>query len=346
MFLQRILLSLAAVTAFALAPAHATPIGGPRSVGSFHSADDGASHAIIAKSNGDVVEAFWWDHTGVGSSTIAHFDNIAAVSGFWASWDGWRHAIVGLRNGQIWDVKFHPCCGIFPTLLTNLSGWGELKAISAWTDPQRHTNIAFLTRWGASSVLGVYQQGGGSPTTTTFVSFYANDSAIDVAGHHEVWNSTNMVTVAAGSPSRIEQIYWSNNQPPDRFIDIHAGTNTPWATRFPANQSAQTIVSLAASDQFCYFCPQWSGVEQIDLLTTTNQMKTFNVANGGGVLFDDWSFTYGPQVRSISGPYVTPVSAGYRRNTLTMMSNGDLWNMQAVWSSSTPSWTYRYIGNF
>jgi hypothetical protein len=343
---QRILLSLAAVTAFTSA-ADATPISGPRSVGSFFSNDDGASHAIIAKTNGDVLEAFWWDNTGVGSSVIAHFDNIAAVSGFYSSWDGYRHAIVGLHNGQIWDVHFNPCCGITPTLLTTLSGWGDLKSLSAWTDPQHHTNIAFLTRWGTSTAFALYQQGGGSPTTTTFVDFFANDSGIDVAGHHEIWNNTSMVTVAVGSPSRLAQISWGDNQRPDQFVDINAGSNIPWATRFPANQTAQTIVSLTASDAFCYFCQQWGGVEQIDLVTTANQMKTFNVNNGGGTLFDDWNFTYGPQVRSITGPFASPVSGGsYRRNTLVMMSNGDLWDMNPLWSSSAPQWTFRKIGTF
>jgi hypothetical protein len=340
------LLSLAAVTAVSVAPAHASPIAGPRSVGSFFTSDDGASHAIIAKTNGDVLEAYWWDNTGVSSSVIAHFDNIAAVSGFWSSWDGFRHAIVGLHNGQLWDVRFNPCCGITPTLLTTLTGWGDLKSLSAWTDPQHHTNIAFLTHWGTSNALAVFQTGGSTPTTTNFIGFYPNDSAIDVAGHHEVWNNTSMVTVAAGSPSRLAQISWGDNQRPDQFVDINPGTNTPWATNFPANEGAQTIVSVGASDQFCYFCPQWGGVEQMDLVTSDNWMKTFNVSNGGGQLFDDWHFVYGPQVRSLSGPFVSNASGGFRRNTLVMMSNGDLWDMHQLWSSTKPTWTYRLVGTF
>jgi hypothetical protein len=104
--------------------------------------------------------------------------------------------------------------------------------------------------------------------------------------------------------------------------------------------------NLSATDQFCYFCSQWGGVEQIDLVTTANQMKTFSVSNGGGLQFLDWSFTYGPQVRSISGPFLSPVTGNQRRNTLVMMSNGDLWDMDPVLTSGTPSWAFRLIGTF
>jgi hypothetical protein len=346
MSLQRICLSLVTI-ALAASTAKAALISGPRSVGSFFTSDDGASHAIIGKSNGDVVEAFWFEGTGVGSSVIAHFDNIAAVSGFWSSWDGYRHGIVALHNGQIWDVRYHPCCGIFPTLLTNLSGWGDIKSMSAWTDPQQHTNIAFLTHWGTGNVLGVYQQGGNTPVSTTFVNIYQNDSAIDVTGHHEIWNATSMVSVAIGAPSHLEQIYWTDNQTPSNFFDILPNTNVPWATQFPGpGQPPQTVVSLSATDQFCYFCPQWGGAEQMDLVTSANQMKTFSVNNGGGLLFQDWNFVYGPLTRSITGPFLSPVGSSFRRNTLVAMSNGDIWDMNPMLSTGTPSWTFRFIGTF
>lgn len=352
--LQRFTLSLAlsfalSVTAVALTAgsASAALIGGPRSIGSFYTSDDGASHAIIGRSNGDVVEAYWWEGSGVSWSTIAHFDNIAAVGGFWSSWDGFRHAIVALHNGQLWDVRFHPCCGIFPTLLANLAGWGDFKSIAAWTDPQRHTNVAFLTHWGLGNVLGVHQQGGNTPTTTTFVNIYQNDSAIDVAGHHEITNATSMVTVAIGAPSHLEQVYWLDNQGPGNFFDILPNTNVPWATQFPgAGQPAQTIVSLSATDEFCFFCPQWGGAEQIELVTSANQQKTFSVSNGGGLEFQDWNFVYGPQTRSISGPFLSPANASYRRNTLVAMSNGDIWDMNPMLSAGVPSWTFRFIGTF
>ncbi|HEY5948748.1 MAG TPA: hypothetical protein VIV40_24825 [Kofleriaceae bacterium] len=335
---------MSALSVFALAPAHATPIAGPRSIGSFFSSDDGASHAIIAKTNGDVVEAYWWDNGGLGSSAIAHFDNIAAVSGFYSSWDAYRHAIVALHNGQVWDVRFNPCCGIVPTLLVDLSGWGDLKSISAWTDPQRRTNIAFLSHWGTSNVLGIYQQGGTTATSTNLVKFYPNDSAIDVAGHHEVWNATSMVTVATGSPSRLEQFTWADSQTPDWNDPVNPGSNLPWATQFPGpNRPAETVVSLAATDQWCYYGCAFGGVEQIELLTTSNVQQTYNVNNGGAQLFDDWNFVYGPQVRSVSGPFL---SNGVGRNTLVMMSNGDVWDMTTKATTNPPQWTYRKIGTF
>jgi len=334
-------LSALAAVAVTAASASAALISGPRAVGSFYTSDDGASHAIIAKSSGDVVEAYWWEGTGTSASVIAHFDGIAAVSGFWAN-DSWRHGVVALHNGQIWDVRYHPCCGIFPSLLVNLSGWGDIKSMTAWTDPQSHTNIAFLTHWGTGNAFGVFQTGGNAPTTTTFVNIYPNDSAIDVAGHHEITNATSMVSVAIGSPGRIAQIYWSDNQGPGNFFDISPNTNVPWATRF----AGATIVSLSATDQFCFFCSQWGGDEQMDLVTTGNQLKTFSVANGGGLLFQDWSFTYGPLVQSVTGPFISPVTGGYRRNTLVAMTNGDLWDMNPLWTSGTPSWTFRFVGTF
>jgi hypothetical protein len=331
-------LATAALTA---SSADAALISGPRSIGSFYTSDDGASHAIIGKANGDVVEAYWWENTGISASVIAHFDGIAAVSGFWAN-DSWRHGVVALHNGQVWDVRYHPCCGIFPSLLVNLSGWGDIKSMAAWTDPQSHTNIAFLTHFGTGNAFGVFQTGGNTPTTTTFVNIYQNDSAIDVAGHHEIWNATSMVSVAVGAPSHIEQIYWSDNQGPGNFFDISPNTNTPWATQF----GGATIVSLSATDAFCYFCSQWAGVEQMDLVTTGNQMKTFDVNNGGGLLFQDWNFTYGPLVQSITGPFTSPVSGNFRHNTLVAMNNGDIWDMDPVWTSGTPSWVFRLVGNF
>jgi len=337
----------AAVAALASAPAVAAPIAGPRSVGSFYTPDDGASHAIVGKSSGDVQEAFWWETSSVGVATIAHFDNIAAVAGFWSSWDGYRHAIVGLHNGQLWDVRYHPCCGIFPTLLTTLSGWGDLKSLAAWSDPQQHTNVAFLTHWGTGNVLGVYQQGGAAPPSTTFINIYSNDSAIDVAGHHELWNATSMVTVALGAPSHLEQIYWSDNQSPASFFDVVPTSITPWATRFPGpGQAPHTIVSLSATDQWCGWCAQWGGVQQLDFVSSANQQKTFSVSNGGGLLFLDWSFTYGPAVRSVTGPFLSPANGSYRRNTLVMMSNGDLWDMDPMLAAGAPTWTFRLIGTF
>jgi hypothetical protein len=345
MSMSRICLSLAAVAVTA-STASAALISGPRSVGSFFTSDDGASHAIIARTNGDVLEAFWFEGTGVSSSVIAHFDNIAAVSGFWAG-DGFRHAVVALHSGLIWDVRYHPCCGIFLQNIANLAGWGDFKSIAAWTDPQQHTNVAFLTHWGTGNVLGVFQTGGNTPTTTTFVNIYQNDSAIDVTGHHEIWNATSMVSVAVGAPSHLEQIFWSDNQAPGNFFDILPNTNVPWATQFPGpGQPAQTIVSLSATDAFCFFCAQWAGVEQMDLVTSANQMKTFSVNNGGGVLFQDWNFVYGPAVRSISGPFASAVGAGFRRNTLVAMSNGDIWDMDPMWAAGAPSWTFRFIGTF
>jgi hypothetical protein len=224
----------------------------------------------------------------------------------------------------------------------NLNGWGEMKSIAAWTDPQQHTNLAFLTRWGSGNILGVHQRGGNTPESTTLVGIYSNDSAIDVAGHHEIGNATSMVTVAVGSPTHLEQIYWADNQSPASFFDISPGSNVPWATRF----SDGTLVSLSATDEFCYFCSQWGGNEQIELVNTANQLKTFNVSNGGGVLFTDWPFTYGPQVRSVSGPFLSRITGNFRRNTLVMMSNGDLWDMNPVLASGAPSWTFRFIGSF
>jgi len=77
-----------------------------------------------------------------------------------------------------------------------------------------------------------------------------------------------------------------------------------------------------------------------------NQLKTFSVANGGGLLFQDWNFTYGPLVQSVTGPFISPVTGGYRRNTLVAMNNGDLWDMNPLWTSGTPSWTFRFVGTF
>lgn len=320
----------------------AAPVGGPRSVGAFYTPDDGAMHAIVGKTNGDVVEAFWWEGTGVGVALIAQFPEIVAVAGYYTPWDSWRHALVALKNGLVWDVRYHPCCGAYTSLAVNLNGWGEMKSMTAWVDPQQHTNIAFLTKWGYGNILGVHQRGGNTPASTTLINIYSNDSAIDVAGHHEIWNSTSMVTVAVGSPTHLEQIYWNDNQTPASYFAVQSGSNVPWATRFGNG----TLVSLSATDQFCYFCTQWGGVEQMELLTTTNHLMTYNVNNGGGALHDDWPFTYGPQVRSVSGPFLSPISGNHRRNTLVMMSNGDLWDMHPVLTSGTPSWTYRYIGAF
>ncbi|HEX7838936.1 MAG TPA: hypothetical protein VF469_15770 [Kofleriaceae bacterium] len=60
--------------------------------------------------------------------------------------------------------------------------------MTAWTDPQHHTNGAFLPHWGTGNVLGLFQG-----DNTTFVNIYQNDSAIDVAGHHEITNATSML---------------------------------------------------------------------------------------------------------------------------------------------------------
>lgn len=339
MNLQRICLTASALGVLATS-AQATPIAGPRSIGSFFSSDDGASHAIVANTNGDVFEAYWWDNGGLGSGPIAHFDNIAAVAGFYSPWDAYRHAIVAQHNGQIWDVRFNPCCGITPTPLTNLAGWGDIKSISAWTDPQHRTNVAFLTHWGTSDVLAVYQQGGSTPTSTNIIKFYPNDSAIDVAAHHEIWNATSMVTVATGSPTRLEQFSWPDSRTPDWYTQI---SSPPWATQFPANGTQETVVSLAASDQKCFSCA-FGAVEQIDLLTTANIQQSFNVNNGGGQLFNDWTFTYGPQVRSVAAPFM---SNSVGRNTLVMMSNGDVWDMTTTDTATfPPRWSFRKIGTF
>ena len=71
--------------------------------------------------------------------------------------------------------------------------------------------------------------------------------------------------------------------------------------------------------------------------------QTDNVTNGGGVLFNDWTFTYGPQTRSVSGPFL---SNGVGRNTLVMMSNGDVWDMTTKATTNPPQWGFRKIGTF
>lgn len=315
---------------------------GPRSIGSFYTPDDGALHAIVAKSNGDILETYWWEtSSGFSSSVIAHFDGTVAVAGYYSPWDGYRHAVVARANGEIWDVQFHPCCGIFPVFVTSLSGWGDLKSMSAWTDPQHRLNIAFLTKWGALDVLGVHRQGGGGTTTTSFIKFIDNNAGIDVTGHHEVWNATSMVTVAAGSPTRLEQVYWYDSQLPEDYYDVYASSIQPWATRY-ANGATRTLKSLSATDQFCYFCPQWNGVEQIETLTSANALETFSTNNGGASLF--WDQTFSSPTASVTGPFMTPFAGGQRRHTLVALANGQLWDIRATATTGTPVWSSNFLG--
>lgn len=334
-----------AVVAATAPTAHATPISGPRAVGSFYSPDDGASHAIIATTNNDLWEAFWWESTGVGRSVIAHFNlPITAVSAYYSP-DGYRHAIVALSNGDIDDVRYHPCCGITTSFITSLAGWGGanagVKSISVWLDAQSRFNMAFLTRWGMSDVLALYQKNG-TAETSTLVGFYPNNSTVDVAGHHELWNGTNLVTVAVGSPTRLEQVWWYDGQTPADYTTVIPSSNTPWATRFPGpGQPAHSVVSLTASDAFCSWCTRFGPVEQIDLATSTGAVETFATNNSGGLLYPDYA---GVGMRSVSGPFISPASGTYRRNTIVSQSNGTVWDMSALFSYGNQVWGWRNLG--
>ncbi|MGZ3425678.1 MAG: hypothetical protein ACXVCV_03470, partial [Polyangia bacterium] len=105
--------SFACATALALlAPtsAHASFIGGPRSVGAFLSEDDGRCHAVVAQTSGVITDVTYdcRSSTTLSTTPLATLDTPVAVTGYWARNDGFRHAMVGTAAGDLFDIRYKP----------------------------------------------------------------------------------------------------------------------------------------------------------------------------------------------------------------------------------------------
>lgn len=361
--------SFACATAlWLLAPtsARASFIAGPRSVGAFQSEDDGRCHAVVAQTSGGIVDVTYdcRSSTVLSTTVLARINGPVAIAGYYSPNDQFRHAMVGTAAGDLFDVRYKPNLAPAPIRLTNIHGYGPIKSLAAWTDSHNRQNLAILTTWLNAQVASVWQAAPGQVGDMHYLAMYPGNDYIDIAGEYIIWDDTNKIQLAHGSPSAMQMISWHSSIVPDQWnIDVDfAGTNTPWVTDFPANADApETIVSMGANGGFFSDYTPWSGTGTIvtGFIDSNNAIKIFRAVNGGGTMAPG-SLQLGNscsrfirciRAQSIAGPHFTDLRYGPipRIQMVVALSDGRLQALSASqpgYPSASPSYDWISLGSF
>ena len=344
-------------TSFASLADAGSLIAGPRAVGAFQSEDDGLCHAVVAQTNGNIVDVTHDCHGGgVAASVLAQLDDPVAVCGYYARNDHFRHVIVGLSNGDLFDIRFKPGIAPAPIRLVNIHDFGPIKSLASWTDVHDNKNIAILTTWLNAQVVSVYQANVGRPGSMHYLSIFPATNMIDIAGQYVYWDNSNKIQLAvgqAGESSSMKMISWSADVVPDQwnFASGFEGTNTPWVTSFPgASTPGEAVVSMGGNSGYYSIYAPWSAIVGLIFLNVNHEIKFFGANNGGGTI-GPGSFTFPAAAQSIAGPHFTGIASGPlpRIQVVVGADDGRLFSLSASQPSNpqgTPAWAVAQIGAF
>jgi hypothetical protein len=334
-------LSIAVALAALASTAHAAVIGG-KGIAGYFSADDNFNHAVIARPGGELWEAWWQNQGGVGAMrlTTAWWDpNITQVAGF-SDWNV-RHDVFVTSNKYIWDYSYVPGqWSSLDAIATVRSGFtiGALDAYHSTWDGHDHYVIA-MNQPGSSFVeeFDVNPSVGNSgqwmnvmpvdyfttpPTTVSAASFgdsNRNQSCYYADGKTTTRSTSAFVWCLERQPCPLDQTRVCT-QLHDWTVDDH--------TSYPSPSPLHDMVFTSDLD----FTLTWATTVDWGLSIWRNW-----AFNGATI----YHFIYGPTVREYDAFYV-PIS-----NTihgLTLMSNGDLWDMRVQYNGGPVTWSL--VGNY
>jgi hypothetical protein len=312
--------------------AQATLISGTGAVDAFYTPDDGFGHAIIAQTNsgqpGATISEIWFDGTNYHPTPLINWNatTVEAVTGYYSSNDGHRHAVFATSQGQIWDYEYSPSFGHQLNILTTFapSTYGTIVAMSSFFDPNYgdtgSDHIVVATNTG--KVLEyVNLPGNGYSYTQTIANFAAGD-IVDVAAYYNAF---------------YEHVVVGTRNYPYDFYQATNNEGSGWS-----GFSALTAENAHSEIGFGAFAPNnnWGGTDKNDVMfCSSTQLLDYAWVSSYSSVNWEYTFTYGPTVRSV-GAYYDPRGTYGTKHTITAMSNGDLWDMYQTSPNGNYSWHY------
>jgi hypothetical protein len=291
--------------------AHAT-IQNAGSLEGFYTSDDGYNHAIIAKTDGTVNEAYW--STGgstLGTSVLHSFTagSVKSVAGYFTSGDGYRHAIVALNSGNVYEIYYKPSVGINIDLLATFSTVTIADIAACVHGSDGSQNVYVLTTGGyVYDVRWISGQG----INVTNIGYTGNFSRVAC---YDNQTGSHVISAGNSTSNSFSDIYW-----------------TTWGT-FNSTTLSGTTNGPTGLGAFPLLTSGYPWGHNI-VYGTGAALKQYVLGTASTI----WTFA---QTISAVGGFSQPLSSG-AQHVLTYTSNGSLYDMY----DPSGTWTADYLGSF